>query len=144
MNDEEALDRAVEEHRNHLAVYSTRYDSKGRVRFKDEGALSCSCNRWAETRTDENLRPWPAWHRHVVEAVLAAFESAPVTGRHVEQEPDPTESSFAAMARLSTGVSASGPVCTDKDCPVYARHRAKGQVFPPHGPHDFRAGGQPS
>jgi len=96
-SDEVAMIRAASEHAGHLALYTTRHDGKGRVKWKDEGGLACSCG-WSAPR--EGLyRPWSAWHMHVTEAVLAAYESAPATGKHVEPEPDPTESSFSAAAR---------------------------------------------
>lgn len=95
---DEALDRAVTEHNEHVAHYTNQFDGKGGIRWRDDGGLSCSCG-WSAPRTRKNLRPWRDWHQHVVEATLAAFESAPTTGRHVDHEVDPTESSFAAMAR---------------------------------------------
>lgn len=98
MSTEVAMDRAAMEHSQHIAYYTTRYDGRGGIRWKDNGGLSCSCDWSAEVQRN-HTRPWAAWHRHVVEAVLAAYESAPVEGRHAEEEPDPTESSFAALAR---------------------------------------------
>lgn len=63
------LTAAAAEHARHIVNYSTQYDGKGGVKWKDEGGLGCSCG-WTADR--EGLyRPWNKWHEHVAAAVLA-------------------------------------------------------------------------
>lgn len=62
---------AVDEHMRHHARYATVYDGRGGVKWQDNGGLSCSCD-WSAPPDATGIRPWGAWHEHVVRAVLAA------------------------------------------------------------------------
>lgn len=72
------LGAAADEHAKHLARYATVYDGKGGVKWQDDGGLACNCG-WTAPR-DKHGRPWPAWHRHVVAAVLACVTRPAVEG----------------------------------------------------------------
>lgn len=69
-----AIERAAEEHAEHIAQYATQYDGKGGVKWQDDGGLRCSCG-WTAQRTATGYRPWSEWHAHVVRAVLAVVSS---------------------------------------------------------------------
>jgi hypothetical protein len=74
---QEAIEVAAVEAAKHVVYYSTRYDGKGGITWKDDGGLHCACDEsWSVPPAESGLRPWPLWHQHVQAAALAAIVKA--------------------------------------------------------------------
>jgi hypothetical protein len=73
----EAIAAAAAEAAKHVVYYSTRYDGKGGITWKDDGGLHCACDAgWTAPPAESGLRPWPKWHEHVQGAALMAAVKA--------------------------------------------------------------------
>lgn len=65
-------DRAAAEARQHHPIYSTQYDGKGGIKWKDDGGLICRCGKVFPRPTPYEGRPYDDYYRHVARAVLQA------------------------------------------------------------------------